>query len=1290
MIMKNKLLRKIMPALLMVCMMLQSVYAEGYPFEEAECDTLPRLERLAELCRMNGIDTSYEDTNIQIIRDYIEYGKEINEIDFSKGRYVSESIDRIADKTEEALVSYLNEECVPKEASVFTGGNVSIDGRSFIGDTTKGEKPVFFVGYNNSATDIDKLDKYGINFMQTEMGPHSYILDPSNAKWKYTGKNVHKINRNESYSGDGCLEINNTAGDSFVFYQDISLSAGSYTLKYYVKGSNVSGGSVKYGNKNSLEVARNFGSVTDNWKLQSYNITLRTAQTIRIAIDASAQIDKLFIDDITLIKSGTNYILQGDFENDFVQYVPVDDETNKIGLDYAVSVNRYYNEIEPVFDTAAEKNIKIDFIISPHYLPMFIRNNGLAVTWPSNFGTMLNYDIFSDKAKAVIEEYIKFIVPKISEKKALLSICITNEPKYQIAYIDGFFEKHPEIKNKWTDYLKSRYSSIAELNTAYGTSYADFTDVEMSLASKTTQLYDTKVFNAEVLSEWHSWLAGLVKKYAPGVPVHSKIMNSFNYADGMHPEMSVLGGYGDLGGNDAYNLYTSDRNVNAEYLSNKMMWYDFVGSFAKVPVINSENHLIYDTGEGLSPYRKEVSEHVRADLWQGAIHGRSATALWAWEKSLDKTNLFYDSFGSRPDAVSAAAETTLDLNRLSEYVSAFQNADADVGILYSEASAVYGAVDMRRIYPQLNQSGHKVIFVSEKQISEGCDLPVIVIPKGTDYVEEETVAALNSYIADGGKVIVFENDLTYNTKMQTNTAKLSDDAVTVPENEDVLPYFIGVMSAKGLDSVVAFENDLRLTGVDYKSIVKDGKVYINICSPSEKYITLKVEGETPENAKDLISGEHINTEKIHLKAYTPVLIEIGGISDEFISGITAETTRTGCIIAWKNNTSCGKNLTLYDEKGKIVNMLILSADDIDAEFTGLNSGEKYRAVISNGEHTKEKEFTVKRQVVTTIGNGWSLDYRGQDAYNFTEGEYSIEAQQNNSSLRLELYNKKMPFVYYKLWRDIRLTKNITYRYTVKYKTDRYDETDNAYFRVSPDGDNTYFTETTKGDGEWHTFTFDYTPSATGNRRLIITVECGGVILLDDISVYATSNGAVTGSNLISGGDFEDSSYITVPEKPKNVAGIFTAPGSVLLSWEKAEDVKKVNVYRNGVFVTSSESNSVSVSAKPWDRWNYSITSVDENGNESEAVEVSGESMGSVTEPEFYYTESGIGVRAYAYEDAELYIAVYSGEKLETVGMTFGTGWLDASVTASDAENKQIAAYVWKNGKPLGIKYEKKD
>jgi len=1310
-----KIKNKLLSIILSFSFLPTIAYANQEPFTILENSTLPRLLRMVELCKENAIDTSYEDININVIKDYIEYGKEIYDIDKNKGEYVKRSLENISVETEKALISYLKGEKEAKNGVKFSGGSVKINGYSMTGDTNQGERPVFFAGYNNARDCVEEISGYGANLFQMEMGPSMYIIEPDNVNWQTTGNTAkYEIVDTDSYTGDKCLRISDVSGD-FTLYQDMNLSAGSYALTYYIKGSGTTKGEAKLGTRTG-----SFSSLTDTWTKKTLNVYVSPAQTVRLSLKVSAGSGELLVDNITVKKSSVNYIINGDFENDFQTVVPL--EESKLGVAYAISTNYYDKYIKPAFDKADELGLKVDFIISPHYFPSFVsKSNNIDVTWTnSNFGSMLKYDIFSDAAKETIKEYLKFIVPQIKKRSSLLSICLTNESRFQLAYIDGIFEKHPEIHQKWIAYLEKEYEDIDELNSVYSSSYSDFSDVELNVNSNNVQYYDSMVFNAQMLSEWHEWLTGVVKEYAPEIPVHTKQMYSLSYGDGMHPELAANGGYAELGGYDNYNLYTARKSLNAAFTFN-----DLIASVSKTPTFNSESHVIYDTGEGHSHYRDEFAKYLRGFLWQGAVHGGTAITLWAIEKSTDKNNIFYDSLGTRPQAVAEAGRTLLDLNRLSPIVSELQNIKADVAILYSDASSVYNTSyqwDVFDIYGKMNNSGQKVEFVSENTIKNGIDLKIIVVPKLTKYLRESTIIALNEYIQNGGCVIAYDGFCQYNEKRKKNSTNIDSNADIISQSEDIYNYYLEKLEELNLDNVVINENTTRASNIDYRSVAVEGNRYVNLCNEKdyERKISLSVDGVSPSYVTDLISGESINAANFIIKPYQPMLLEIKNTTDKKISGFNVVPGLNNGVFSWINNTDQAKTLTLFDASNTVVYTKDIPASDTNITVADLEAETEYKAILSCFESENILSFKTQRNNNTKeLIKGWTLEYRGLNPYKFTEGEFKVvsnEAYEGQSSLKLKLYNRWQDMCYYQLWRDVQLKAGTTYRYTLKFKTEDYsiinggkacfsiftnDRSNEKQVVIKDESGNVLYPE-----GEWHEYTFDYTPQTTQNYRLSIIASYGGTLWLDDISVCPLINGAA-GENLLKGtadtvgGDFEADEYKTVPELSGEVSAEFYGLNELKIKIPYSEDIKKINIYKEvggtKQFITSANPENVSIYAKPYSSWSYYISASDANENESSMVPLSGKSMGNISEPFFcyggnkadYLTEGTLGVMGYAYEDARLWLAVYNDGKLESVESDSGTGWLKAKtyISAENIENKKATVLFWNKTSPLNKKHE---
>jgi len=384
-------------------------------------------------------------------------------------------------------------------------------------------------------------------------------------------------------------------------------------------------------------------------------------------------------------------------------------------------------EVVNVLDNAGKHNIAVNILLSPHYFPQWAFEK-----WPhltSGGGGFLGYCVDAPEAKEVISRYLKTVIPLFKGKPALHSFCLSNEPVFDRT------AGCPRTRSMWSEYLASTHGDVKTLSDAYGTTYTTFADVPIPAndAYNAPQFYDYCIFNQERFTAWHKWMADIIHEMAPEVPVHAKAMSMalgwrHSIAWGVDPEM--FGEFSQINGNDCWTapLLHDPNNFWAMDWHLHNMSYDLQRSLHKKPIFNSENHFTIDR----STYYV-YPEHFRAGLWQGAIHGESATTLWVWERTFDRGYDFYGNVMDRPGCAEAVGRTCLDLNRFAGVVTALQNQKAPVAILFSIASIARDPEYLpmvRKVYEALNFCGVKIDFISERQLAagKGARYPLIVCP----------------------------------------------------------------------------------------------------------------------------------------------------------------------------------------------------------------------------------------------------------------------------------------------------------------------------------------------------------------------------------------------------------------------------------------------------------------------------------------------------------------------------------------------------------------------------------
>jgi len=321
------------------------------------------------------------------------------------------------------------------------------------------------------------------------------------------------------------------------------------------------------------------------------------------------------------------------------------------------------------------------------------------------------------------------------------------------------------------------------------------------------------------------------------------------------------------------------------------MWYDYMRSIKDAPVINSEDHIIPD---GSTNYTDQVADYVAQNIYMGAIHGRAISDIWVWERTYDVTSDFAGSVLQRPDVIAAIGRETLNLNRNAYEITALQNADKEVGILYSDSSILSDtstSFAVYQTYAACLYSGKAVQFVTPTQLSKMNNCKVLIVPQAT-YVTSETLDYIKSFIENGGKVMIIgQNSLKKNEKNENND---SDTLDYIINNSYVLNYN-GTNNSTGSMTQAQLYDEIRtvLSNANiYNVIIKDaesgetvdyveynvgtynGKTIINMISYEEdKNVNIYIGGNLVASSYDINNCVELS-EDISLKRYVPVTVSI--------------------------------------------------------------------------------------------------------------------------------------------------------------------------------------------------------------------------------------------------------------------------------------------------------------------------------------------------------------------------------------------------------------------------------
>lgn len=859
------------------------------------------LKNLLYKCSKKNIAADYETVNFSVINQFVGYIEQEHMLgDLSRMIEYGKALTSLYNEAKENLILYLNGEKTPPEVPKYVTSDISVDGTSVLANVeTNGKverKPMFFVGYGHwqqARDDVAKFQNLGANILHAEIGPHSVIFpERIAAEWDMTAAGGSQIqfetSQDKEVLGRYSLKIHSEEPRIHNRYTYIRQSINvkpntTYEFGLKAKAENVSttwfsvkGLSVEDGARKSL-------NGTYDWKEISYSYTTGATETaLEFVILSEDIVDSLYIDDIYVKKekNDTNLISNGDFEAG-------KGEITESG--YSIG----YKEIESLERTLAEaekSNVSVTLLIAPQYFPWFIGDADQTISEGRKFNQFVPFNPGHPKVREVMEIFIKALIPRVVKYKSLHDICLVNEPDFNSAISEYYIPY-------WQTYIKEKYGTIDELNKVYGSNYSGFAQVIMPKSgtmpqgdNNTPLYYDWCSFNDKILADFHAFLAKEVKKYAPNLLTHTKIMQYFqsfgNSRLNIGTNYELWAENMDLNGNDSY----SALNKQTSEITTKMGWYDLLTSIKDAPVWNSEDHILID--DGIIDYQPNQTLHAMADIWQGAIHGRGGSMIWIWDRLPQFLPTGNENFFSntnitlRPATMAEVGRTTLDLNRLAGEITAIQKNKRRVGLIYSRTACVYNDTYMSKIdnvYKNIIYNGQKVGMITDTN-SDDLNQYDIIIAADANNVPPTMRKKIVEYAENGGKLLLLgEKPLeadNYNKPYDAEeTAKLRTLAKTGKSDDTSIAASVReIINESGIEEVILTDADTgeRLDKVEWSHGFYGDKVIVNICNyewGNAKRIKITYDNKTAEHIKELRSGKEYDG-IITIEPYKPILLEI--------------------------------------------------------------------------------------------------------------------------------------------------------------------------------------------------------------------------------------------------------------------------------------------------------------------------------------------------------------------------------------------------------------------------------
>ncbi|MFA5206182.1 MAG: beta-galactosidase [Lentisphaeria bacterium] len=529
----------------------------------------------------------------------------------------------------------------------------------------------------------------------------------------------------------------------------------------------------------------------------------------------------------------------------------------------------------------AENNTNMILLMSPHYFPEWVLEKYPELKADTGF---IGFKFGAPYVRRLMNAYFRETVKalrKLPHSDQIQSLCLANEPTFRSSFSKDFFTVD------FAKHLETKYRTVAALNAAWGTALPSFAaaagdSVPAWRKDCDGRLFDYHDFAQQYFADWHRELAAAVKAEWPDMPVHVKIMNHAAINPVLFKEYNVdperFSALSDLNGNDSEFVYK--RGHWQANWNDSAMSFTLQRSFRKAEIVNSENHIIEDRSDTPRPY-----DFIYTAMFQQHLYGLGSSALWVWEDYTypmfkEKHDFTYDIY-RRPLNIYAASAATQDAMRLAKEVKTFFDAEPEVAIYYSQASAILDPRYLEStatLFQTLSFTGRKLGFLSEKQICEGRfgTAKLLFLPAASR-AGRATIAALakSKLAVIAADAPAFEKD-EYGKPLDLGKLKLTALGVPLTVEPPVVAAVTALADARLGALPFQLQAQDSLTGIDWKLIPEAGGSFLlNACNynEAEKPVKLLSQSAAPFTVQDLVACRPAAS-AFSLQPLQPVLLRI--------------------------------------------------------------------------------------------------------------------------------------------------------------------------------------------------------------------------------------------------------------------------------------------------------------------------------------------------------------------------------------------------------------------------------
>ncbi len=649
------------------------------------------------------------------------------------------------------------------------------------------------------------------------------------------------------------------------------------------------------------------------------------------------------------------------------------------------------------------------------------------------FSLYTGFDIDHPVTREFHDDFFSLVVPQMKEgNHSKMGYLLTNEPHWNIDGTWAVVDPTPYTKAKFGTWLSDKHGDIATLNTLWGTSFTDFTEVgntfQTPISNITTQgtprWYDMVRFNQVRINEWYDFLIASIRTYDPNAKTHLKLIPNMWSQDGRINglDFEYITQISTIIGNDANaaNSEAWEGAATATYWMdtyaiewrNTAMSYDFLSSILP----NAINYNSESGFTGWVRFRDLFLEpsYINAVHWLAVIQGMDVVNTWSWGRNSSGI-LKLGGVGfvdMMPQTLNTTHLAMLEMTAHGEELSKLQDMDRPIRVFYSETSAInnsnYMEGEVQELYGDLFFHDYKVGFATANIINtqDNKDWNTIVI-RNTPHVRTHEFDALQTYLNNGGTIIMDSGSILkdeYGRNLSTQLTAGGGKLVVVPSS-DLATRSISEIESLGFKPVVKVEEvngqGVGFQGVLHRSIqMNDGRKVVALINLgiTDATINLALSGNSRLAIKNMVNGLELDNGFI-MKPEDVLLLDVSKFyvgDDSYTIKVTGETCPD------KNN---GMVEVLARDTGNYV----ASINGTDYNFTETTTisdlaPDSYELCITNTDNSVEQCFNLRVEEGETLTAKITSVKSSVVAVDISEGTAPFKVSVNGQEV-LETSNK---------------------------------------------------------------------------------------------------------------------------------------------------------------------------------------------------------------------------------------------------------------------------------------------